>query len=211
LKIEHNHNINELIQFCNDNHNKIIPIKYKPTNNKVNTQMITNQVNNDTIQNEIVENNTSDELISDDDTEINKIYTCKRCGYSLSLFSLKRHLKRTRKCNIILEDVSIDILLNELQPIYSKSIIDEFGNKRYGCKYCNKTFPLNPSKSRHEKSCKIKSQLIVNNNTDNNMDNDTDNDETLNNELHNSKIDNQILQNENKYLLSVIELLKSKK
>ncbi len=117
LKIEHNHNIDELIQFCNDNHNKIIPIKYKSINDKVNNKSIINQGNTDNSE-ELSEINI-DDLISNnsgsDENDFDYLFTCKRCGYETPRISnLKRHLNRDRQCSVLLEDISIETLLNEL-------------------------------------------------------------------------------------------------
>ncbi len=211
LKIEHNYNINDLIKFCNDNHNKITPIKYEHYKKIIYFDNDTDNIETNTIYTE---------------PKINK---CNRCGYETNKnANLIRHLKNLNKCKPILSNIEPSDLL-KIIPQNSKAILNDDGNTVYNCKYCKREFNLNSTKSRHEKICNLKDKIDLLSKLDNEIINKKiiNNDTNLNiylefeklklsfeqskTEYENSKIDNQILQNENKYLLSVIELLKSKK
>ena len=211
LKIEHNYNMDELINYCNDNHNKITPIKYEHNKNIIYFDNDAYNIETNTIYTE---------------PKINK---CNRCGYETNKnANLIRHLKNLNKCKPILSNIEPSELL-KIIPQNSKAILNDNGITVYNCKYCKREFNLNSTKSRHEKICNLKDKIdllskldieiinkkIINNDTNFNINSELEklklSFEQLKTEYDNSKIDNQILQNENKYLLSVIELLKSKK
>lgn len=74
------------------------------------------------------------------------MFSCKRCGYSTKFkYNLKTHLQRKHVCKPILEDITIEILLNEIQPKEEPS---------YRCNVCNKPFTKPNNKYRHQKTCK---------------------------------------------------------
>jgi hypothetical protein len=90
------------------------------------------------------------------------MFTCKRCGYESEYkHCLQNHLKRKTPCEITNEDISIDILLDEL----SESKDKEKNDKTYDCEYCKKKFNKCSNKSRHKKICKSKpkdTEVLVN-------------------------------------------------
>ncbi len=72
---------------------------------------------------------------------------CKRCGYVCEYkYLLKRHLTRKIPCKILLEDISIDDLLKELN--------DDNIDKKYKCEYCDRQFTDQSNKNKHQKICK---------------------------------------------------------
>jgi predicted transposase YbfD/YdcC len=75
------------------------------------------------------------------------VHVCKRCGYEGKLkHHLISHLQKKNKCEAINEDVTIESLLNEIDPRYN--------NITYDCIHCNRTFNDKSNLSRHEKVCK---------------------------------------------------------
>jgi len=88
------------------------------------------------------------------------MYTCKRCGYESEYkHCLQNHFKRKVICKVIDEDISIDILLDELVDNKDESV------KTYDCEYCGKKFNKCSNKSRHKNICKKKpkdTETIVN-------------------------------------------------
>ena len=88
------------------------------------------------------------------------MYTCKRCGYeSKYKHCLQNHLKRKVICKFTSEDISVEILLDELIDNKDESV------KTYDCEYCGKKFNKCSNKSRHKNICKKKpkdTETIVN-------------------------------------------------
>ena len=79
------------------------------------------------------------------------MYVCKRCGYESEYkHCLQNHFKRKVPCQVTKEDISIDVLLNEMAE--SK----QYSSKTYDCEYCGKKFNKCSNKSRHKKICKEK-------------------------------------------------------
>jgi hypothetical protein len=74
-------------------------------------------------------------------------YKCRRCGYKGKLkHHLIAHLNRKTKCNPIIEDVSIDTLMSEID--------NKLGCQIYKCNYCCREFNDKSNLSRHCKICK---------------------------------------------------------
>ena len=70
-------------------------------------------------------------------------HICLRCGYIANQKGhLKDHYNRKKKCEPIIENISIDDCLSRLN------------NKKYHlCEYCGKNFSRSDSLKRHEKKC----------------------------------------------------------
>lgn len=79
-------------------------------------------------------------------------YICKRCGFEFTQkSSLKTHLQcKKRCCNPLLADISIEVLLNELEKTYN--------DVTYDCTLCNKKFNTKQSMYRHRKMCAEKQE-----------------------------------------------------
>ena len=76
------------------------------------------------------------------------IFRCKRCGYDCEYkYLLRRHFARKIPCNTILEDISINTLIDEIDETNKN-------NKKYKCEFCDKHFADLSNKSKHQKICK---------------------------------------------------------
>ncbi len=103
------------------------------------------------------------------------ILICRRCGYVCDYkYLLKRHLTRKIPCKILIEEISIDELLKELdnEDLEEYSRLKEHDeptelkepekSKVYKCKHCNKSFSQATNMYRHQKTCKeSKSEIEV--------------------------------------------------
>ena len=84
-------------------------------------------------------------------------FICKRCGYKTSSKSnICKHLRRKNPCEVNNEDISVDVLLNELLPpkIYK--------NNCYQCKFCERKFNSQSNYSRHINKCTLKNNKEIN-------------------------------------------------
>jgi hypothetical protein len=138
LKVEHNYNIDELIDYCNKNHSIISPKQYKKE--KDNNIQIANdtQIEDDTV------------------IDSNIPFICKRCKYETTEISnMYRHLKRKNICKALFNDISTDELINEFKQ-YDKSEVNYNGEKVFKCKYCEKVFNSRSSKCNHHNICRGK-------------------------------------------------------
>lgn len=80
-------------------------------------------------------------------------FSCKRCGYSTQEKSnFIRHLKRKTKCEAVLEDISIETLLDNITK-------KQYNQKTYNCKYCNRPFNAYQNRFKHHKICKKKDEI----------------------------------------------------
>lgn len=87
-------------------------------------------------------------------------YNCKRCGYETDKIShFKRHLTKTILCPCIFDDISREILLDNLTN----------KNDYKKCEHCNKQLKNDKSLQAHFKNCKILPQNITNINSNNNI------------------------------------------
>ena len=78
------------------------------------------------------------------------VFMCKRCGYETSLKgNIVKHLKKKLPCDVVLEDISRDVLIAEIP-------YKQYDNKTLKCKYCETMFTCQPNRSRHMKTCKNK-------------------------------------------------------
>jgi hypothetical protein len=78
------------------------------------------------------------------------LHKCKRCGYeSISRQSLRQHLLKKKACNVILEDISREDLLNDINT--NNHVYNDI---TYNCTFCDKKFNTNSSRCRHKKTCK---------------------------------------------------------
>ncbi len=137
LKVEHNYNIDELIDYCNKNHSIISPKQYKKDKEN-NIQIV---------------NNTQ---IVDDSIVSNSPFICKRCNHSTSdISNMYRHLKRKNPCKTLFSDISTNELINEFKKT-ERAKIDDTGNKYYNCKYCEKIYTCRSSRCSHQHSCPAK-------------------------------------------------------
>ncbi len=94
------------------------------------------------------------------------VFICKRCGYVCEFkYLLKRHLNRKIPCKILIEDISIDDLLYQLDNKNVKEYLEFTDNEEstehesekaesYKCKYCEKKFSYASNMYRHQKTCK---------------------------------------------------------
>lgn len=110
-------------------------------------------------------------------------YKCKRCGFECDRkYVLKNHLQRKFECPPKLEDISVDILFEELTK--------ECGN--FSCTHCGKRYSNRQSKYMHQRQCKGDSK------SDNNIPNKHNvqlNYTNSNNNSHNITITNNIVIN----------------
>lgn len=76
----------------------------------------------------------------------NATFTCKRCGYS-SIYkqALMKHLEKKKVCTAIIEDISVEDLLDDIRPSVK--------SKQHQCAQCKKGFTHLSGLSRHKKSC----------------------------------------------------------
>ncbi len=131
LKIEHIYNINELIQFCNQKNT----IKNIQTNNiiKIKSKKI-----------------------------VNELFKCERCGHETNQkASLIKHLNKINACEPKLSTITTKELLLKFKPIPTVNI-ELFENKtdsKLNCKYCNKFYNYEYSKTRHEIYCDKKNYI----------------------------------------------------
>ena len=128
------------------------------------------------------------------------MFACERCGYSVkNVCDLKKHLKRKLLCKSKITDVDVAIQLAEL--------CIKKDDKDFKCKYCDKSYNQQPSRSRHERSCikndcknkncKIqKAETIYN--TKYNTNNNTNNNTTIENQIvNNIETQNNVILNFN--------------
>ncbi len=84
-------------------------------------------------------------------------FSCKRCGYQCEKkHHYIAHIKRVRLCPPTVSNISRDDLFKE----YPEYIETE--PRRLYCKHCNKEFRLGPSLYRHQKSCKMATRVVTN-------------------------------------------------
>lgn len=70
---------------------------------------------------------------------------CKRCGHEFEYkYLLLKHLNRKKSCEPTKSDISVDLLIDE---------IDESKNKKYSCRACFKKFKSFQTRWYHEKTC----------------------------------------------------------
>jgi len=73
-------------------------------------------------------------------------FICKRCNYETGVkCNLIRHLKRTKECDALIEDLTREELLNEIN--------NKICNENISCEYCKKSFNFASNKSRHKRIC----------------------------------------------------------
>ncbi len=84
-------------------------------------------------------------------------FNCKRCGYQCDKKQYYiAHIKRIRLCPPTLSNISRDDLFKE----YPQYIETEA--RKFPCKHCNKTFTISQSLYRHQKTCKLATRVITN-------------------------------------------------
>ncbi len=130
-------------------------------------------------------------------------FSCKRCGYDFTTKqNLIYHLRKKLKCNPIINNIDIQILLNEVLP---KANL----NPVYTCIHCKKLYTNRISKYQHQSKCKV----ILNNidNTNALINNKEDKIINLENELANTKIELAKKLNDEKIKNLEFELLKKDK
>ena len=78
---------------------------------------------------------------------MNKIHTCKRCGYETTQkCHLIRHLNIKKTCSSLIQDIDRSELIKELEL--------EYKEKTYNCETCNRKFNSRSNKCRHKQTCK---------------------------------------------------------
>ena len=84
-------------------------------------------------------------------------FICKRCGYTtMHKHALVKHLKKKKVCEVVIEDISVDELLKDVQPSVKP--------KTFRCVDRDKMFSHSSGLSRHNKTClnKNNNELIQN-------------------------------------------------
>lgn len=77
-------------------------------------------------------------------------YICKRCGYgTCHKGNFVKHLRKTKECIPIHNDISRVLLYNEL-------VENKTNAKKFHCTFCNKAFTDFSNRYRHQRECKDK-------------------------------------------------------
>ncbi len=83
-----------------------------------------------------------------------KTYTCKRCGYCSTVKkNVIQHLNRKNTCVATLQDISREELIEELT-------YRELNEVTYNCKFCQKAFNSQSSRSQHHRRCKNREDKV---------------------------------------------------
>lgn len=75
------------------------------------------------------------------------MFKCRRCGYETEYkCALVSHLQRKTICDVLFEDIELNILITELKK---KQLTEGFN-----CNFCDKIFSNSQGKYQHKKTCK---------------------------------------------------------
>ncbi len=127
---------------------------------------------------------------------------CKRCGKDFNYDALlKRHLNNKNICPAIISNISVDVLINEINNRKSTKIIEN--KKFYICKFCNKHLTTANGKYIHQLNCNKSNNI---NNTNDNITINFNFENSNNNSVqNNSNNDNSVnVQNNTNYNNNII-------